>query len=578
MRWYWEQYLPGEPPMSPSTCCVDLVRPAADAGAHRRLRPVARRGARAGRRARGRRGRGRAGAVRRPGARLLPHRRALIPTSARTREARRGVPAAPRMRFSARNIDPACRERDPRRRRRPAVRLRRARWCPASSCGVRRGVAGRALGGLLRGGRLALRFRRPVSDGETVAGRGRRRRRRRCCAAADGESRAVGRRGRRARADVDPSAWRGARPLPACSRRPRRLPAAGAARDRRGAGSPRSAAGESPAGGDTGGRPPAALHPGLVVRAVRPARLMRTVELGAWIHAAATGTCSAPAPVGAPARCARGGARHVGAGRAGRGALRRARARGRRTGGAGRPHGAVPARAVVAGPATGFALGTPVRAPSAAEVVHMTEPRAFWEDLYGAARPGVERPGERAARGADRRGLAPGRALDLGCGEGGDALWLAERGWRVTAADISRTALDRAARRPSAAGLQRRLARADLPPACRRPVRPRLGAVLPVAGRAAPGAGAARGGRAPGTRRHAARRGPRGGTALGRADSTTPRSCRRRPRCTRSCDLPRREWETSAWRTCCGRRSGPDGQQAELLDSVVRLRRRPATA
>jgi SAM-dependent methyltransferase len=41
--------------------------------------------------------------------------------------------------------------------------------------------------------------------------------------------------------------------------------------------------------------------------------------------------------------------------------------------------------------------------------------------------------------------LTPGRALDLGCGEGADALWLAERGWHVTAVDISDTALRRAA-------------------------------------------------------------------------------------------------------------------------------------
>jgi SAM-dependent methyltransferase len=43
-------------------------------------------------------------------------------------------------------------------------------------------------------------------------------------------------------------------------------------------------------------------------------------------------------------------------------------------------------------------------------------------------------------------GLAPGSALDLGCGEGGDAIWLAARGWRVTAVDVSDVALDRAAR------------------------------------------------------------------------------------------------------------------------------------
>ena len=40
--------------------------------------------------------------------------------------------------------------------------------------------------------------------------------------------------------------------------------------------------------------------------------------------------------------------------------------------------------------------------------------------------------------------LPPGRALDLGCGEGADSVWLAERGWNVVAVDISETALGRA--------------------------------------------------------------------------------------------------------------------------------------
>ncbi len=40
--------------------------------------------------------------------------------------------------------------------------------------------------------------------------------------------------------------------------------------------------------------------------------------------------------------------------------------------------------------------------------------------------------------------LAPGSALDVGCGEGGDAVWLAEHGWRVTATDVSATAVARA--------------------------------------------------------------------------------------------------------------------------------------
>ena len=40
--------------------------------------------------------------------------------------------------------------------------------------------------------------------------------------------------------------------------------------------------------------------------------------------------------------------------------------------------------------------------------------------------------------------LTPGRALDVGCGEGADAIWLAQRGWTVTAIDISEVAICRA--------------------------------------------------------------------------------------------------------------------------------------
>lgn len=53
--------------------------------------------------------------------------------------------------------------------------------------------------------------------------------------------------------------------------------------------------------------------------------------------------------------------------------------------------------------------------------------------------------------------LEPGRALDLGCGEGADAVWLAQRGWRVTATDISSIALERAAGHASAAGVADRI-------------------------------------------------------------------------------------------------------------------------
>jgi SAM-dependent methyltransferase len=53
--------------------------------------------------------------------------------------------------------------------------------------------------------------------------------------------------------------------------------------------------------------------------------------------------------------------------------------------------------------------------------------------------------------------LPPGRALDLGCGEGGDTMWLAEHGWRVVAVDISETALARAAEEVAARGLSDRV-------------------------------------------------------------------------------------------------------------------------
>ncbi|GAB3690522.1 FAD-dependent oxidoreductase [Saccharopolyspora tripterygii] len=46
---------------------------------------------------------------------------------------------------------------------------------------------------------------------------------------------------------------------------------------------------------------------------------------------------------------------------------------------------------------------------------------------------------------AEVAGVQPGQALDVGCGEGGDAIWLATQGWKVTATDISRIAVERGA-------------------------------------------------------------------------------------------------------------------------------------
>jgi 2-polyprenyl-3-methyl-5-hydroxy-6-metoxy-1,4-benzoquinol methylase len=49
--------------------------------------------------------------------------------------------------------------------------------------------------------------------------------------------------------------------------------------------------------------------------------------------------------------------------------------------------------------------------------------------------------------------LTPGTALDVGCGEGGDVIWLAQQGWRVTGADFSANGLARAARHAEEAGV-----------------------------------------------------------------------------------------------------------------------------
>jgi SAM-dependent methyltransferase len=57
--------------------------------------------------------------------------------------------------------------------------------------------------------------------------------------------------------------------------------------------------------------------------------------------------------------------------------------------------------------------------------------------------------------------LTPGRALDVGAGEGGDAIWLASRGWTVTASDVSQRALDKIGAEAERRGLRVERLRAD---------------------------------------------------------------------------------------------------------------------
>lgn len=76
----------------------------------------------------------------------------------------------------------------------------------------------------------------------------------------------------------------------------------------------------------------------------------------------------------------------------------------------------------------------------------------YWNERYSessqiwSGKPNVELVREVAD-------LTPGTALDLGCGEGADAIWLAQQGWQVTGVDISPVALERAAQHAADSGV-----------------------------------------------------------------------------------------------------------------------------
>ncbi|MDQ3643817.1 MAG: class I SAM-dependent methyltransferase [Actinomycetota bacterium] len=81
-----------------------------------------------------------------------------------------------------------------------------------------------------------------------------------------------------------------------------------------------------------------------------------------------------------------------------------------------------------------------------------SETERFWESHYGAReRVWSGRPNPVLVDVA--ASLPAGTALDLGCGEGADAVWLAGLGWRVTAVDVSSIALSRASAHAATAGV-----------------------------------------------------------------------------------------------------------------------------
>jgi thioredoxin reductase/SAM-dependent methyltransferase len=78
--------------------------------------------------------------------------------------------------------------------------------------------------------------------------------------------------------------------------------------------------------------------------------------------------------------------------------------------------------------------------------------QADWDHRYGGDQMWSGNPNGTLVNEVSE--LRPGRALDVGAGEGGDALWLAEQGWRVTASDISQRALKRIGAEAERRGLQ----------------------------------------------------------------------------------------------------------------------------
>ncbi|QLQ16693.1 MAG: class I SAM-dependent methyltransferase [Micropruina sp.] len=76
-----------------------------------------------------------------------------------------------------------------------------------------------------------------------------------------------------------------------------------------------------------------------------------------------------------------------------------------------------------------------------------------WDARYAEAdRVWSGRPNHALVR--EVAGLPAGRVLDVGCGEGADAVWLAQQGWDVTAIDVSVVALERARYAAADAGVE----------------------------------------------------------------------------------------------------------------------------
>jgi SAM-dependent methyltransferase len=87
--------------------------------------------------------------------------------------------------------------------------------------------------------------------------------------------------------------------------------------------------------------------------------------------------------------------------------------------------------------------------------------RALWDERHAAREP-IESPEPDPTLVDEIGSLRPGRALDLGAGDGRNAIWLASQGWQVTAVDFSGVALDRGRALATARGVRVEWQLADL--------------------------------------------------------------------------------------------------------------------
>jgi SAM-dependent methyltransferase len=89
----------------------------------------------------------------------------------------------------------------------------------------------------------------------------------------------------------------------------------------------------------------------------------------------------------------------------------------------------------------------------------MTESSELWDSRF-RAHPWPTDPDPLLVAHAE--GLSPGRALDMGSGPGRNSLWLANRGWTVTAVDVSAVGLEMAEQRAAEQGLALTTVRGDV--------------------------------------------------------------------------------------------------------------------